>query len=114
MSRPSSRAFNSIDDRPAISETTKRVPLPTATGSMCSYASARRARALACSPALWANAEAPTYGCWGSGTQLTISATRRETEVSSSSRSGGSVATPIFRLRLAMIGTRSQLPVRSP
>ena len=35
-SRPSSAAFMDSVERPAISETTKRVPLPTSSGEMCS------------------------------------------------------------------------------
>ena len=60
MSRPISSALSLMVARPAISLTTKRVPLPTASGSTCSYASLRLAMADTCRPALWANAEEPT------------------------------------------------------
>ena len=53
-------AFSSMVALPASSDTTNRVPLPTASGSTCSYASLRRAIADTCRPALWANADEPT------------------------------------------------------
>ncbi len=111
---PSSFAFRTIVDLPASSDITKRVPLPTESGTMCSYASGRLMIALTCRPALCANAEVPTYGACGFNAMFTSSATWCATGVSRSSRSGGSVSTPILTVRFGMIVVRLQFPVRSP
>ena len=52
-------AFAMSDAFPANSLTSMRCVLPTASGRVCSYASGKRAMALACRPPLCANAEAP-------------------------------------------------------
>ena len=57
---PNSRAFSTMLDRPASSETTSRWALPTSAGSMWLYMSGALARAEACRPALWLNAVCPT------------------------------------------------------
>ena len=62
MSRPISSAFSLMVARPAISLTTKLVPLPTDSGSTCSYASLRLAMAETWRPALWANADGADVG----------------------------------------------------
>ena len=68
----------------------------------------------ACSPALWANADAPTYGARGFCRTWVISATAWEIEVSRVSASGGTRCQPYLSCRLAMTVSRSALPVRSP
>ncbi len=70
--------------------------------------------ALTCSPALWANAEPPTYAACGLSAMFTSSATWCATGVSRSRRSAGIVSIPIFSVRFGMIVVRLQLPVRSP
>ena len=83
-------------------------------GSMCEYASGRRAIAEACSPALVANADGPTYGCLVSNGRLARSAMVRAVEASAVSRPSGSSEWPRLSSRLAMTENRSALPHRSP
>jgi hypothetical protein len=70
--------------------------------------------ALACRPALWAKALAPTYGCREYGGTFVISLTAWAMRVASASRPGGSTARPSFSSRLATRVSRFALPVRSP
>ena len=111
---PSSSALTSIVARPAISLTTKRVPFPTTTGSMCSYASFARLIAETCKPALCANAEEPTYGACGFNGLFRTSATWLLTAVKRSRFPSGKQRKPIFNSRFGMTVVRLVLPVRSP
>ncbi len=67
-----------------------------------------------CSPALWANTEAPTNGCCGFGAMFTSSEMWWATGVSSGSRSDGIVATLSLSDRSGTTAARSALPARSP
>ena len=113
-SMPSSFAFIARLLRPASSDTTTCVRLPTSSGRTCSYASGLRAIALAWMPPLCANADEPTYAACALSAMFTSSATWWATGVRRSSRSGGIVSIPIFSVRFGMIAVRLQLPVRSP
>ena len=114
MVNPSSSAFMVMVARPAISLTRKRVPLPTSSGAMCSYASFAREIAETWRPALWANADEPTYGACGFNGRLSTSATKLLTVVRRSSLPSGKHSKPIFNCKLGMTVVRLVLPVRSP
>ncbi len=68
----------------------------------------------ACSPALWAKAETPTYGWWVEGVRLTTSAMACEMRVISASAPSGSTVMPYLSSRAATTGKRLALPTRSP
>ena len=70
--------------------------------------------ALACRPALWVKALAPTYGCREYGGTLVISLTAWAIRVASARPPGGSTRRSRLSSRLASTVTRSALPVRSP
>ncbi len=91
-----------------------RMSLPTAVGSMCWYRSGSTLMALACRPALCANALAPTYGWRAYGEMFVISLIACEMRVASSRPSPVSVRTPCLSSRFATTVSRSTLPVRSP
>jgi hypothetical protein len=62
---------------------------PTLVGSVCWYRSGSTLIALACNPALWAKALAPTYGCLEYGGTFVISLTAWAIRVASPSRPSG-------------------------
>ena len=74
--------------------------LPTCAGSMCWYSIGSTLIALACSPALCANADRPTYGwCWF-GETLVTSATACAIRVSSASAAVGTTVAPLLQLQV--------------
>ena len=113
-STPSSIDLSSIDARPAISETSMRISFPTEEGSSCWYKDGSTLMAEACSPALCAKADTPVYGWRGDGEILVTSATACEIRKASRSAFLGRTSFFFFNSKLAMMVTRSALPVRSP
>ena len=88
--------------------------LPTTAGSRWLYSSGLTLIALACRPALCANAEAPTKGWWSSGAMLASSAMAWLTRCSSGRHSAGTTGSPILVTRLPISAKVSALPARSP
>ena len=88
--------------------------LPTVSGSTCWYSIGSTRIALACSPALCANADSPTYGWWLFGAMFVTSETACAMRVISPSDPFGSTLRPFFSCRLAMTENRLALPERSP
>ncbi len=88
--------------------------LPTSRGSMWLYSSSLTFSAEACSPALWANDETPTYAWWVFGGRLVMSARAWLIRLDSRRLPSGRALMPSFSSRLATTENRSALPVRSP
>ena len=86
--------------------------LPTAAGSMWLYSSGSTLIALACRPALWANAAAPTYAWWVSGAMLAISAMACDTRTICSRQPSGRTGSPSLSWRFAH--DREQVGVAGP
>ncbi len=98
-STPSSLPLSSTEARPAMSETSIRMVLPTCSGSMCWYRSGSTLMAEACSPALCAKAEMPTYGWWVEAVRLTTSAIACEIRVISRSAALGEDLLAVLQLQ---------------
>src|SRR3569833_3214226 len=111
-SYPSSRPFSSTAARPAKLELSKRLSLPPSDGSMCWYSIGATLTAEACSPALCANAEVPTYGCCDDGATFVTSDTAWATRVSSPSRMPRSCTR--LSSRYPPTVNRLAFPLRSP
>ena len=98
--------------RPAKSDISTRLELPTTSGFMCSYKLGSLLTALACIPPLCANADAPTSGCSLRGVRFALASTNLESSVSL--LKSGTRFMPSLACNNPTNEIRFMLPVRSP